>query len=431
MTHKKFDDDQLENLLNNAPKLSDHRSKEDVLKRLLADARLQGNPHLQAATNESIVSVETFHEQRQGTASIEEERTTLATRKRKNSKISILVSIASVFVLTILAGAMIFNHNTAEDQAIFDSENSSTMQADEAENIDNANAVMETSVMADRTRMMSLRTSVYEEDIADATVFRIGLAGSAAESIPMTYVIPNERVVADFGAENPTTLQLYEKYAPQIDEEAMGFSEYHPYKGELKEQGETLVHVLPAENEYDGASATVSMYTGSLKDTFSDYQEIALKNADGTAYEFSQVGEPSKPMQMTGTVNHHNYYLFKETNGAEYLSPNFHQTFETVTEAFTAMRHKNNDIYVPVIPEGVTYAVTEVEDGVVVTFNVPLDLTTLDAVPATQLVEAMMLTAASFDKKVLLENVVQDSWEGFDLTNYLPMPIGANKQYMQ
>ena len=431
MTHKKFDDDQLENLLNNAPKLSDHRSKEDVLKRLRADVRLQDNPHLQAATNESIISVETSDEQRQWTASIEEERTEMATGKRKNSKIPIFVSVASVFVLTILAGAMIFNHNTAEDQAIFDSENASTIQADKAENIDNANDVMEASVMADHTRVMSLRTSVYEEDITDATVFRIGLASSAAESIPMTYVIPNERVVADFGTEKPTTLQLYEKYAPQIDEEAMGFSEYHPYKGELKEQGETLVHVLPEKNEYDGASATVSMYTGSLKDTFSDYKEIALKNADSSAYEFSQVGEPSKTMQMTGTVNHHNYYLFTETNGAEYLSPDFHQTFETVTEAFTAMRQKNNDIYVPVIPEGVTYAVTEVEDGVVVTFDVPLDLTTLDAVHATQLVEAMMLTAASFDKKVLLENIVQDSWEGFDLTNYLPMPIGANKLYMQ
>lgn len=431
MTHKKFDDDQLENLLNNAPKLSDHRSKEDVLKRLLADPRLQDNQHLQVATEESLVSVETFHEQRQETASVEGERTTLATKLRKNSKISIFLSIASVFVLTILASAMLLNNNTAEDQAIFDSENSSAVQADEAKNIDNANAVMETSVMADRTRMMSLRTSVYEEDITDATVFRIGLAGSAAESIPMTYVIPNKRVVADFGDENPTTLQLYEKYAPQIDEEAMGFSEYHPYNGELIEQGETLVHVLPEKNEYDGASANVSMYTGSLKDTFSDYKQVVLKNADSTAYKFSQVGEPSKPMQMTGSVNHYNYYLFTETNGAEYLSPDFHQTFETVTEAFTAMRHKNNDIYVPVIPEGVTYAVTEVEDGVVVTFDVPLDLTTLDAVHATQLVEAMMLTAASFDKKVLLENVVQDSWEGFDLTNYLPMPIGANKLYMQ
>lgn len=430
MTHKDFDGDQLENLLNNAPKLPDHRSKEDVLNRLLADARLQDNPHLHEAIHETIDTVEIPLEQRQQTTSIQEERAAMAKRKCKNSKIPIFISIASVFVLTLLAG-MMMNNNSSEDKASFKAENYSTMTADEAEGIEKADAVLDTGVVANSTRMMSLRTSVYEEDLTEATAFRIGLASSAAESVPITYIIPNERVAADFGDEKPTTLQLYEKYAPQIDEEAMGFAEYHPYKGELKEQGEKLVHVLPEKNEYDGASATVSMYTGSLKDTFSDYKEVALQNVKGKAYEFSQAGEPSKPIKMSGAVNHYNYYLFRETNGVEYLSPDFRQTFETVTEALQAMRHKNDDVYVPVVPEGVTYAVTEVEDGVVVTFDAPLDLTKLDAVRATQLVEAMMLTAASFDKQLRLENLVQDSWEGFNFNEYLPMPVGANKQYMQ
>lgn len=431
VTHKNFDGNQLENLLNNAPKLSDHRSKEDILKRLLADARLQDNPHLQAAKNESLVSTETSQEQRQQMSSEEEGRTAMTARKRKNRKMPMFISIASIFVLMILAGGMIFNQNSAEELADINPGSASIMQSDQTENTENANGVMETSILSNHTRMMSLRTSVYEEDIIDARVFRIGLAGGAAESVPMTYVIPNERIVDDFGDEKPSTLQLYKKYAPQIDEKAMGFSEYHPYKGELKEQGETLVHVLPEQNEYDGASATVSMYKGSLVDTFSDYKEIALKNTDGKAYEFSQAGEPSESIKLSGMVNHFNYYLYKETNGTEYLSPDFRQTFETVKEAIMAMQHKNNDIYVPVVPKGVTYAVTELEEGVAVTFDAPLDLTTLDAVRATQLIEAMMLTAASFDKKILLENVVQDNWEGFDLTKYLPIPVGANKQYMQ
>ncbi|UZN00492.1 hypothetical protein OL548_13650 [Lysinibacillus sp. MHQ-1] len=54
MTHKPFDDEQLEHVLNNAPKLSDHRSKEDILNRLMADARLQDNIHLQEAMQEPI-----------------------------------------------------------------------------------------------------------------------------------------------------------------------------------------------------------------------------------------------------------------------------------------------------------------------------------------------------------------------------------------
>ncbi|MGE7093045.1 RNA polymerase subunit sigma [Lysinibacillus sp. NPDC048646] len=434
MTHKQFDDDQLENVLNNAPKLSDHRSKDEVLKRLLADARLQDNIHLQDAVQEPIDTQITTIEPNQQHDSTQTERNDLPIKKRKNRKMPLFMSVAAVFVLTLIAGSVfVHNNESPKNQATPDSATFSAIPDNRAtKDIESSDNVMDSSIVAEHTRMMSLRTSVYEEDLTDAVVFRIGLAGGiAAESVPMTYIIPNERVVADFGKEKPTSLQMYEKYAPQIDEEAMGFTNYHPYKGELEEKGEKLVHVLPKKNEYDIASASVSKYLGSLKDTFSDsdYKEIAFENADGTAYEFSQAGEPSEPLALK-PKDHFNYYLYTEENGTEYLSPDFRKTYPTVTEALTAMRHKNDDVYVPAIPENVTYTVKEETDGVVVTFDAPLDLTTMDAVRTTQLIEAMMLTAASFDKILRLDNVVQDSWEGFDLTKYLPMPVGANKQYM-
>ena len=94
------------------------------------------------------------------------------------------------------------------------------------------------------------------------------------------------------------------------------------------------------------------------------------------------------------------------------------------------MRNKNDDLYVPVVPENITYTVKEVAEGVIVTFDEPLDLTTMDTVRATQMIEAMMLTAASFDQQIRLDNVVQENWEGFDLKKFLPKPVGANKRYM-
>lgn len=431
MTHKQFDDDQLENVLNNAPKPTDHRSKDEVLKRLLADARLQDNHHIQEAISDSKDSQEILQEASQQDISVQKEKTAMTKRKRKNSKMPIFISVAAVFVLSLIVGSMVFDKTKlSNDQASLDPSQFSVKQEDRAMKED-TNNIMESSILAEHTRMISLRTAVYEEDLTDATVFRIGLAGGAAESVPMTYIIPNERIIADFGEKKPSTLQMYEKYAPQIDEEAMGFVDYHPYKGKLKEQDESLVHVLPEKNEYDVASGTLNMYTGSLKDTFSEaeYRDVAFKNTDGTAYTFSQAGEPSEPMPLT-QANHYNYYLYTETNGVEYLSPNFHQSYPNVIEALTLMRNKYNDIYVPVVPENVTYTVKEEADGVVVTFDTPLDLAAMDAVRATQLIEAMMLTAANFDKKLRLDNVVQESWEGFDLKNFLPMPVGANKQYM-
>ncbi len=54
----------------------------------------------------------------------------------------------------------------------------------------------------------------------------------------------------------------------------------------------------------------------------------------------------------------------------------------------------------------------------------------MEPIRATQLIEAMMLTAASFNQQLLLDNVVQESWEGFDLKGYLPKPVGPNKQFL-
>lgn len=426
MTHKPFDDEQLEHVLNNAPKLSDHRSKEDILNRLLADARLQDNIHLQEAMQEPIEDEPSQQED----PIIKKPAT-----KSKVRNMQIFMSVAAVFVLTILVGT-VWKNNQGEqkDQASMpETAQYSTMQEDSAakEAATQDEMLDSKSIVAEHERILSLRTSVYEEDVKDAVVFRIGLAGRDAESVPMTYVIPNERVATDFGGEKPSTLRMYEKYAPQIDEEAKGFTEYHPYKGELKEKDDKLIHVLPKENDYDVASATVNEYKGTMEDTFSDseYSEVEIQNEDGTPYEFSQEGEPNQAMSLTN-AKRYNYYLYQDTNGAEYLSPDFRQTFETVTEALTQMKNKNDDVYTSVVPENVTYTVKEQEEGVVVTFDIPLDLTSMEPIRATQLIEAMMLTAASFNQQLLLDNVVQESWEGFDLKGYLPKPVGPNKQFL-
>ncbi|WP_447402748.1 RNA polymerase subunit sigma [Lysinibacillus sp. fkY74-1] len=426
MTHKPFDDEQLEHVLNNAPKLSDHRSKEDILNRLMADARLQDNIHLQEAMQEPIEDEPSQQED----PIIKKPAT-----KSKVRNMQIFMSVAAVFVLTILVGT-VWKNNQGEqkDQASMpETAQYSTMQDDSAakEAATQDEMLDSKSIVAEHERILSLRTSVYEEDVKDAVVFRIGLAGRDAESVPMTYVIPNERVATDFGGEKPSTLRMYEKYAPQIDEEAKGFTEYHPYKGELKEKDDKLIHVLPKENDYDVASATVNEYKGTMEDTFSDseYSEVEIQNEDGTPYEFSQEGEPNQAMSLTN-AKRYNYYLYQDTNGAEYLSPDFRQTFETVTEALTQMKNKNDDVYTSVVPENVTYTVKEQEEGVVVTFDIPLDLTSMEPIRATQLIEAMMLTAASFNQQLLLDNVVQESWEGFDLKGYLPKPVGPNKQFL-
>ena len=63
--------------------------------------------------------------------------------------------------------------------------------------------------------------------------FTLGLAGDQASSVPITFTIPNSQIKEDFGFLEPTSYDLYKKYAERFDESALGFQEYHPYKGDI------------------------------------------------------------------------------------------------------------------------------------------------------------------------------------------------------
>ena len=43
------------------------------------------------------------------------------------------------------------------------------------------------------------------------------------------------------------------------------------------------------------------------------------------------------------------------------------------------------------------------------------------------MIEGILLTAASFDKQIQFENVVQTEWNGFNFSEPLPIPVGPNR----
>ena len=45
---------------------------------------------------------------------------------------------------------------------------------------------------------------------------------------------------------------------------------------------------------------------------------------------------------------------------------------------------------------------------------------------AMQMIEGMLLTAASFGEQLQFENVVQEEWNGFNFSQPLPVPVGSN-----
>ena len=138
--------------------------------------------------------------------------------------------------------------------------------------------------------------AVYSKDLSDSTLFHLGLAGDQASSIPVTFIIPNSQIEEDFGSKNPTSYDLYTKYAARIDEESLGFEDYHPYKGALIADAQVIIHELPKNHGYDVASASMEVYLNTLQDTFFGFQEVRFENEDRSTVLFSQVGEPSSPL---------------------------------------------------------------------------------------------------------------------------------------
>jgi hypothetical protein len=401
---KKWNDEKIQKLLNDLPDIQDTRSKEDVLSRLKQDSRMQ-NP--------------TKHKPK---------------RKTRRNLIPTFVAAAVLLVLTLLIPSMLKN-NSSNDKAstMIMSDESKDMKVFNKDDsaIDGESEEMAESEMDQGNELSNglentLHSAVYPNDAAGYTVFRLGLASEAAASIPVTFLIPDGQIEEDFGDVKPSSLDLYMKYAGQIDEEALGFYDYHPYKGTFSVDGDVLVHTLPSEHGYDKASGIITTYLGTLQDTFFGFKEIRFENEDGTPVEFDQVGEPSKPMKLNSGVNQFNYYLFKQSDGKEYLSSNFSYSYENLETALGEMEINPNDIYSSIIPANVKFKVVENKKVTVVKFKDTLDLLSMSETEAHQLIDGIVLTAASFDRQIQFENILQTEWNGFNLNEPLPIPVGPN-----
>ena len=406
MTKDKWQDTDIEELLEKAPKIQDNRSKEDVLFRLKQDGVFNELPRDQQP----------------------------ARRKRRGTSISIIVASVALLFVTIIGAYFL---TTIESKQSNDSATSMDVETVETTNESMADttgeneeeAAFESSADARVLSVEPTQTAIYDGVMDNITLFPIGLT-AGAESIPITFLITEEQMAENF-PEQPTQLQLYEKFAPLINEQALGFDDYHPYRGKMTESNDTITHIMPDNHQYDIASATMYVYFGTLQMTFGkNYSTLINLDETGEPITFDQAGEPSEPSPLGGEMLHYSYALFQNENGPIYLAPNNRQLFTSVKEALEYMPVKDNDVYQPAILDGVTYEVEVEEDHVIIRFNEQLDLVAYDAPEAMRMIEAILLTAAGFNYQVRFENLAQTEWGGFDFMQPIPMPRGANAVFL-
>lgn len=269
------------------------------------------------------------------------------------------------------------------------------------------------------------RYALYEADLKQNVPLTIGLVTKDALSVPVTLLLPKSRVVDDLKTPTPTSVELYQQYAPLIDEEELGFEEYHPYDASFRTEEKAIYMTLPEAHHYDESAATLEIFTDTLQQTFYGFREIRLITEENEPVELNGVGRVEEPISLYSGLNGYAYYTYYNGSKA-YVAPSFGQTYVTVGEAFEALKEAPNDVYQSIVPEGVDYTLKKEGELITVSFTRPLIIDDFDESELYRLFEGMSLTASSFGYAVKVEEVDRRGWKKFDFNRPLPKPISAN-----
>ncbi|MET3575110.1 hypothetical protein ACFFIY_08515 [Bhargavaea ullalensis] len=394
MDDERVEDKELAEWLRSVPKPEDGRNREDVLARLKKDPRLNKKKRLAGKWIPAGVAA------------------------------AALLTFGALFASMTGGWNHAKNDSAKEDTAVMTRESTDdAAPADFSRAMDAENGEDSQSQDAAETAQM-FSGAVYPQDAEGYTPFTIGLSDQAA-AIPVTLLIPDEKVKEDFGGAVPGKVDLYNRYSEEIGEQSLGFDDYHPYKGTVSQKGGDLVINLAPGHPYDGSGGAVKLLQSSLIETFSGFDRILLEDEEGNPADFDQVGktEPIFPESRKDVP----FYAFEKTDGTTVLAPDLEQEAEDPAEAMFLMKSRSNDLYSPVIPEDSDFTVELPERGdtLTVRFDRPFDFATMSPAEAARMIDGMALTAAGSGLRIRFVNAA-NAPAGYDLSGPLPLPLGPN-----
>jgi hypothetical protein len=405
MSKSKWDEQDIEKLLNKMPKQSDHRTKEQFFHQL----------QQKGLFDEATHSSEDTHPNKTNKRIIQ--------RRVKRG-----MALVATFVLVLLIPMVLFIINSNQQEVATDNSDKKLEMSDtDMAQMNQESEQIKINTLPDR--QMDLRTGLYEDEVVDETIFYLGLAGDAAESIPVAFKIPTSWLNANgLDMEQSTYLDLYNKVIGLIDEELLGFPDYHPLVGRLEEKGNTLIHYLPMDHPYDKGTASTTNYFGVIQDTFGHhYDELMILAEDGSPGAFDHMGIITEPIKIS-SLKQTAYFLDSSSDNTLYLNTNSRTSFKTIEEAIAALSEKTNDLYQSPLISEASFTYNVVNSELVITFDKPLDVTVYQEDLLMAMFESLIFTAASFDLTIRFENIQQAIWGGFNFTEAIPHPISVNEQ---
>ena len=377
--------------LKQLPIIEDHRSDDAIYDKLAGDDRMKNQP-------------------------------------TKKNKLPLWIVLAAALLLALLTPTLIkqfSNNEEIADQA----ESSEKEISHKEESSDHSTAESKDNkqpVISERTLLG--KYALYEQDTTQFVPFHVGLASEDAYAVPVTLLLQKSTVDSKATA---NSVDLYNRYASEIDEEALGFTSYHPFDAVVTKETDEKVKLAFAKKEevdYDhflSGSAAIDIFGQTIAYTFPDFELADVTQEDGVSpiYFGGYSPDPVGPLELKPQGSAYYNYPYQ---GKNYLFPVASFEADNVVATFEEMKESPNDFQQSIVPEGIDYTVESMDGTVIVTFNETLKMTSLNDEVAYLLVEGLNAAANSFDLQLQLKNVEETKWHNFDLKQPLPRPIGIN-----
>jgi hypothetical protein len=400
MKKNNWDETEIENLLREMPSLKDSRSREEVYQ----------------AVNRSQ-----------------------SVKRSKSWGYPALAGVAAVLILALITPSM-FNsikhpeyENSASDMAIEESADSGTADQEIAslpesteENDDAGSTGLGDAESNNESMMLKAEsadlTNVYEEDLLQYDVITYGLATPDAFAVPVSVLVEK--------TETGNWLERFNEVSREIPEEVWGFQDYYPLPGSFSvdEESKELTYTVTDEEQLNLGSAGETLLYDSIVMFLesSAYEEVKLQKPDGSVPSFSHLGEVSEITKSRRSNK--GYFKYTNENGEVFLVPGTVKQ-SSVSDALSDMKISPNGQYEPVITDDIQFLTTTENNLLTLTFEE--EFTLQDTSDHLLLIEGILMTAKEFGfEEVMFQNIENTSWNGFDFSQPVTVPISPNKKIL-
>jgi hypothetical protein len=386
MKKSEWSDHELEQLLQQMPKVKDHRDPRDIYQSL-----------------------------------------SLKAKKRKAPAwiVPSVASLAAVLLLFILAPQVwqgIFQDSASKQESKDVLDNNSTkmemakiMPDDDTKNgISSGN--QDISIMA-----APAETAIYEEELVEQQVITYSIPDQNTQIlVPVSVLVPK----------NSSWIELYQSQAEKLTEEQWGLSDYFPLNATLSMVDEKTMNIdVPEDHVYGNGSANETLFISFVEETMSrneNLQKVTFSTNGNPGIMFGNFGERfevNKP-----ETKQKSYFIFKPNiQNSPFIVPGIEE-FSDIATALESMR-VGNDTYglEPSIPAEFVFDINvSSQEQLILTFTGKEQL--LDASKYVYSIEAILLTAKEFGyKSVKFENSPITQIGRFNMENEIKVPVAPNK----